>query len=202
MTTPARQNSTDFDAACVSVCQNPTADAYAGPGTHPQQATMKPNWLHVDHAITLFKSGCAIPMHAADNAVADPNDRTIRCNTGLQSAVHQACCRCKTYTPAVTRVAAWMRALTGVGPAIADGSHKCKLSWADLPARPPSRSSFTPTWHCCLQENAFHAVAAAAAAPQAHAMLPPGPSRSNFIHAASRHKSQNLFKTIACMSGC
>ena len=41
------------------------------------------------------------------------------------------------YTPAVTIVAAWIRALTGVGPAIASGSHVCKGSWADLPTAPP-----------------------------------------------------------------
>ncbi len=37
------------------------------------------------------------------------------------------------YTPAVTMVAAWMRAETGVGPSIASPSQDCSGTWADLP---------------------------------------------------------------------
>ena len=39
-------------------------------------------------------------------------------------------------TPAVTMVAAWMRAETGVGPSIASGSQVCRPSCADLPMAP------------------------------------------------------------------
>ena len=39
-------------------------------------------------------------------------------------------------TPAVTMVAAWMRAETGVGPSIASGNQVCRPSWADLPMAP------------------------------------------------------------------
>ena len=49
------------------------------------------------------------------------------------------------YTPAVTIVAAWMRALTGVGPSIASGSHVCSGNWADLATAPPSRPSAMST---------------------------------------------------------
>ena len=42
------------------------------------------------------------------------------------------------YTPAATIVAAWIRAETGVGPAIASGSHTCSGNWADLPTVPPN----------------------------------------------------------------
>ena len=38
-------------------------------------------------------------------------------------------------TPAVTIVAAWMRALTGVGPSIASGNQVCKPNWALFPLR-------------------------------------------------------------------
>ena len=34
--------------------------------------------------------------------------------------------------PATTMVAAWMRAETGVGPAIASGSQVCRMNWPDL----------------------------------------------------------------------
>ena len=38
-------------------------------------------------------------------------------------------------------VAAWISALTGVGPAIASGSHVCNGNCADFPTAPPSSSS-------------------------------------------------------------
>src|ERR1700742_4342227 len=41
--------------------------------------------------------------------------------------------RMSRYTPDVTMVAAWMRADTGVGPAMASGNHTNRGSWADLP---------------------------------------------------------------------
>jgi hypothetical protein len=47
------------------------------------------------------------------------------------------------YTPAVTIVAAWIRALTGVGPSMASGSHVCSGSCADFATAPPSRPSAT-----------------------------------------------------------
>jgi hypothetical protein len=45
-------------------------------------------------------------------------------------------------TPAVTIVAAWISAETGVGPSIASGSQVCRPSCADLPQAP--RNSSTP----------------------------------------------------------
>jgi len=41
-------------------------------------------------------------------------------------------------------VAAWISADTGVGPAMASGSHTCSGNWADLPMAPPnSRNAAT-----------------------------------------------------------
>src|SRR6202012_4610194 len=42
-------------------------------------------------------------------------------------------------TPAVTMVAAWIRADTGVGPSMASGNHVCRKNWADLPMAPTNR---------------------------------------------------------------
>ncbi|MBA7645339.1 hypothetical protein ES703_53094 [subsurface metagenome] len=39
-------------------------------------------------------------------------------------------------TPAATIVAAWIKALTGVGPSIASGSQTWSGNWADLPTAP------------------------------------------------------------------
>ena len=44
-------------------------------------------------------------------------------------------------TPAATMVAAWIKALTGVGPSIASGSQTCSGTWPDFPAAPQKMSS-------------------------------------------------------------
>ena len=44
-------------------------------------------------------------------------------------------------TPAVTIVAAWIKADTGVGPSIASGSQVCKPNWADLPTTPKNKKN-------------------------------------------------------------
>ena len=49
--------------------------------------------------------------------------------------------RTSRYTPAVTMVAAWISADTGVGPSIASSSQDCSGTWADLPHAPSSSSS-------------------------------------------------------------
>ena len=41
--------------------------------------------------------------------------------------------------PAVTMVAAWIRAEMGVGPSMESGSHTCSGNWADLPMAPIKR---------------------------------------------------------------
>ncbi len=48
--------------------------------------------------------------------------------------------RATRYTPAVTIVAAWIRAETGVGPSIASGSQVCSGSCADFATAPTSSS--------------------------------------------------------------
>jgi hypothetical protein len=49
--------------------------------------------------------------------------------------------RAMRYTPAVTMVAAWISAETGVGPSIASGNHACNGNWPDLPHAPISSSN-------------------------------------------------------------
>ncbi len=53
--------------------------------------------------------------------------------SGLERAIR--------YTPAVTMVAAWISADTGVGPSIASGNHACSGTWPDLPQAPSKSSS-------------------------------------------------------------
>ena len=47
-------------------------------------------------------------------------------------------------TPAVTIVAAWIRADTGVGPAMASGSQRYSGSWALLPQAPMNSMTAMP----------------------------------------------------------
>ena len=47
--------------------------------------------------------------------------------------------RATKYTPAVTMVAAWINALTGVGPAMASGSQIYRGIWADLAVHPSKK---------------------------------------------------------------
>src|SRR5689334_15739845 len=81
----------------------------------------------------------AVPMIAAKRAVAPPTSATTAIAAGERRKNTLA--RATTYTPAVTIVAAWIRAETGVGPAIASGSQTYRGSWALLPAAPTKRQS-------------------------------------------------------------
>src|SRR5204862_3400084 len=89
-------------------------------------------------------SGCAIAMSAAINAVVTPihtttvSDDVIPLmapneNTGYTRATRN--------TPAATIVAAWISALTGVGPSIASGNQTCSGNCPDLPIAPQKISS-------------------------------------------------------------
>src|SRR5476649_931997 len=77
-------------------------------------------------------------MLAAKKAVTMPMQATHSMATGAWvKTTHD---RAVMYTPAVTMVAAWIRAETGVGPAIASGSQTYSGICADLPQAPTSSS--------------------------------------------------------------
>src|ERR1700684_1178790 len=78
------------------------------------------------------------PMVAAKIAVAQPMMATM--SMALGECRKRTWERATTYTPAVTMVAAWINALTGVGPSMASGSQTYKGSWADLPVAPTKSS--------------------------------------------------------------
>src|SRR6185437_14357835 len=75
---------------------------------------------------------------AANSAVTAPITATVRQATGDIENRNEL--RATRYTPAVTIVAAWMRADTGVGPAMASGSHTYSGICADLPQHPSSKN--------------------------------------------------------------
>ncbi len=59
-------------------------------------------------------------MAAAKTAVSAPTRQTVAMVAGAKAK--RKLVRATRYTPAVTMVAAWIRADTGVGPAMASGS--------------------------------------------------------------------------------
>ena len=75
----------------------------------------------VEYASTRLMSVCASAMVAANRAVSPPTHATTSSAMGaISKSLWQ---RATMYTPAVTMVAAWMSADTGVGPSMASGSH-------------------------------------------------------------------------------
>ena len=77
-------------------------------------------------------SSLAVPTIAPKIRVIAPTMTTRSCAVGAESKMKLE--RTMRYTPAVTIVAAWIRADTGVGPAIASPSHACNGNCADFPA--------------------------------------------------------------------
>jgi len=79
-------------------------------------------------------SFCTKPTVAPKNAVIAPTIATVVTTTVDPSHIGLVLKSRK--TPAVTIVAAWIRADTGVGPSIASGNQVCNPICADLPAVP------------------------------------------------------------------
>src|SRR4249920_3510819 len=82
----------------------------------------------------------ATAIVAANKAVITPI-HAIKVDTSGAAAASIGLTRVIRNTPAVTMVAAWINADTGVGPAIASGSHRYSGSCADLPTAPRKSSS-------------------------------------------------------------
>jgi hypothetical protein len=74
----------------------------------------------VEYATTRLMSFCTKAMLAAKTAVSAPTVATTLMLRGAR--LNRAFDRATMYTPAVTMVAAWIRAETGVGPSMASGS--------------------------------------------------------------------------------
>ena len=98
------------------------------------------------------------PMVAAKNAVAAPTTTTRVRAAGAYS--NRGDMRATRKTPAVTIVAAWIRAETGVGPSIASGSQVWRPSWADLPIA-PMNSRMQRTFSACASKPRKTIVASA-----------------------------------------
>src|SRR6478736_5590381 len=88
--------------------------------------------------MTRLMSFWAMPTLAANTAVVPPITPTTASAAGAYSNIGDS--RHTIKTPAVTIVAAWISAETGVGPSIASGSQVWRPSWADFPMAPTNSS--------------------------------------------------------------
>jgi hypothetical protein len=101
---------------------------------------MYASWDSVEYASTRLMSSWTMARIAAPSIVIAPIVPTIVSTSGL-AVTNTSNIRPTRYTPAATIVAAWISADTGVGPAIASGSHTCSGNWALLPIVPPNSRS-------------------------------------------------------------
>ena len=88
--------------------------------------------------MTRLMSVCTVPTVAAKKQVQAPITVMTPSAVGEVSNIGDR--RHTMNTPAVTMVAAWISADTGVGPSIASGSQVCRPSCADLPIAPTNSS--------------------------------------------------------------
>ena len=93
-----------------------------------------------------------IAIVAAISSVRQPPIAPTSAAVGAHSK--STCMRAIRYTPAVTIVAAWISAETGVGPSMASGSQVWSGTWADLANAPTSSSRPAATIGVPLWANA------------------------------------------------
>ena len=79
-------------------------------------------------------SFCTMPTKAMNSAVMAPITSTT--DRAVSDSSYSGDMRATMKMPAVTIVAAWIRAEIGVGPSMESGNHTCNGTCADLPMAP------------------------------------------------------------------
>ena len=105
----------------------------------------------VEYAMTRLMSTWLSAMTPAITAVPMPTHATMPWATGARS--NSGWKRAIRYTPAVTMVAAWISAETGVGPSMASGSQVCSGNCALLAKAPMASSEQIPVTSSPLAGN-------------------------------------------------
>ena len=130
---------------------------------------MYPSWEIVEYATTRLMSYWTTPISPMKKAVVAPMTSTNE--SAVSEYSKSGDMRATMKIPAVTMVAAWMRAEMGVGPSIESGSHTCSGTCADLPIAPTNRkmqirvSALTPLAEVIGMTSCASAGAAANAVP-------------------------------------
>src|SRR2546427_553131 len=110
MTAPDPRNRHALKKACVTRCMVPAKNAPT-----PTPMNMNPSCETVEYASTFLMSFCEVAISADQSAVSTPTTATTAITPGAET--YRWLRRATMYTPAVTIVAAWISAETGVGPA-------------------------------------------------------------------------------------
>ncbi len=100
------------------------------PERHEHVAELRTGRIR-DHALDVVLHQA---HRGAKKAVVAPTISTTLCANGANSKIGDR--RATMNTPAVTMVAAWISAETGVGPSIASGSQVCSRNWPICPSHP------------------------------------------------------------------
>src|SRR5580704_19630236 len=87
--------------------------------------------------MTRLMSLFTMPSSPMKNAVVEPMISTV--DSAVSDSSNSGDMRATMNMPAVTMVAAWIRAEIGVGPSMESGSQMCKGTCADLPIAPTKR---------------------------------------------------------------
>ena len=104
-------------------------------------------------------------------------------------------------TPAVTIVAAWISAETGVGPSIASGSQVCRPSCADLPIAPMNSRIHSVVNACASKpRNSIVASALSGAAAKMVSKLMELNIRKTPMMPSAKPKSPTRLTTKALMA--
>src|SRR5690349_16875112 len=132
MAEPAPRNSTALKNAWVMRWNMATEYADA-----PSATVMYPSCDRVEYATTRLMSYCTTAISAMKKAVMPPITSTK--DSAVSDSSNSGDMRDTMNMPAVTMVAAWIRAEIGVGPSIESGSQTCSGNCADLPIAPMNR---------------------------------------------------------------
>ena len=135
-TTPAQpmaRNSSALNTACAQRWNRPASGPATG-GAAASAESMTPTWLTVDQARSRLRSLWAKASTAARSIVTETESPSTQRGPALTESSGKR--PASTTVPAATMVAAWMRALAGVGPSIASASQSWNGTWADLPRTP------------------------------------------------------------------
>ena len=135
---PTTRNSAALNSACATSIATPASAAFAVPA--PNSTASRPSWLTVPYASSSFRSVCRSAAQPPSSSVTSPATTvTGRHGPAAASAGPSSPMR---KMPAFTIAAACRYALTGVGAAIATGSHALNGNTADF-ASAPARTSST-----------------------------------------------------------
>src|SRR2546423_1718445 len=133
---PTTMNNVALNAACATRSTH-AAKVVAGVQA-PNRTMSRPSWLTVPNAGRSFKSCWRSARRPPSRNVQHPTVNTTGRHT--PNAAKDGARRPTRNTPAVTIVAECRYALTGVGAAMAPGSHAWYGYWADLVHAPTSSS--------------------------------------------------------------